>query len=108
MDKVVLKYKRDTKNKHVMIGSVTYIPENGAEDEVSFDGVDFRAMMTTYAEMLKKYGDARAFYGRLEKPGMPEGELDPLTTDGLRNNTEETVEDLTNPKPVVIDMRGRL
>lgn len=108
MEKVVLEYKRDksTEERNV-VGRLRYVPEDGAEEEEEFNTPDFAWMMRRYAEVLKEHPQAQAWFKRTDNPNFPETQMDPMTTLGLRENTEETVGQLANPKPVHLDLRPK-
>jgi hypothetical protein len=111
MEKVTLEYRRErTKSatkglKSLVVGRVLYEPEDGAEEEEAFESEDFSKMMGMYASALKAHPNAAAYFHRKDRPNMPVMPLDPLTLDGLRKNTEETLKKLSNPPS--IDAQGR-
>jgi len=108
MEKVVLEYKRDKETEgHNVVGRILYVPEDGAEEEEEFNTPDFAWMMMRYAEVLKEHPEAEAWFKRTDRLNFPAAQLDPLTTMSLREKTEETVEQLANPKPVHIDLRPK-
>lgn len=106
MEKVLLEYRRE-KGSGQAIGRVLYCPEDGAEEEQEFN-LSFPEMMYLYAEALKKCPNAKPYFKRTDRPNLPETLLDPLTEEGLRENTEEMVRTLTNPPDVVINLRNQL
>lgn len=107
--KVVLEYRRDkTTESRNAVGRILYVPDEGVEEEQEFDTPDFAQMMLAYAKALKEHPDAQARFRRTDRPNMPEMDLDPLTAAGLREQTDKTVAELTNPPPVHIDMRSRI
>lgn len=114
MEKVTLEYRREFVGettsglKNRVVGRVIFEPEDGAEEEQPFDTQSFAEMMGMYAGVLKEHPKAKAFFQRKDRPNTAVMDLDPLTVEGLRERTEETIEALTNPPPVHIDMRNRI
>jgi len=114
MEKVTLEYRREfaegatSGQKNRVVGRVVFEPEDGAEEEQPFDTDKFAEMMGLYAAALREHPKAKALFQRKDRPNTAVMELDPLTTEGLRERTEETIEALTNPPPVHIDMRNRI
>lgn len=114
MEKVTLEYRREHRGsetrgpKTLVIGRVLYEPEDGMEEEQAFETESFGEMMGMYAKVLKEHPEAQAYFQRKDRPGTPVLRLDPLTTEGLRERTEETIDKLSNPPPVRIDLRKRI
>lgn len=115
MGKVVLEYKREhgvgdkkSKLKKMVVGRVLFEPDDGSEEEQTFETEDFAVMMGLYAKALKEHPGAKAFFQRTDRPNMPVYPLDPLTEEGLKERTEETIRRLTDPPPIHIEMGKRI
>lgn len=110
MGKLILRYKRRLSEGGRCSGDIVFRKDTESSATVStvcfaFVNISFKQMLEEYAAALCQFPAAEGWYQRIDKPGMPEGQWSPAHVQGLREDADKTIDELSNPAPVTYDMR---